>query len=733
MNTLRHCLSVASLTGFATFLTAQDPASTPAASLRESVGLAPATGGFQARGFDYKAQLAADGVTYTPALGDLAPRNLPLRTSLRSVHRGGELLHTARPTQPVADGLRVTYPRGFVRETWDVTPGGMKQSFVFERPLGGDGDLVVRCDWRSELQPHVRDGSTVEFLWPELGGVRVDGVVGIDADGRRIAGSLRLDGGMLEFVLPDAFVDTASFPLVLDPLVGTSFLVYGTGNSQRSDIAVMPASGVSLVVWQQRFSTVDTDVIGQRMSSTGALLAGAFDIETGAVLAAIVSREPRVGAVSQTNQFFVAWRRGSSIFGPWDVYGAQVDASTGVVSAAIPIAATPANEADVAVGGDVSGTDNEAVVVWTTGATVEAAQVNTVAGGVPSVLGAAVLASTSGYARPAISKACGATARFLVAFEQDGPRGIACQYISRNLTLVGSSLLFASGIGDDTRPCVDGDLAEFVVAWEREELPPAGVRNIVCARLNATLSGLTVAQSPTVVAGTTGVDECNPDIALMGIKYGLVYTERTNALTDAVHAVLVNPDCTTCNTNHLLTGFGVDIRQGEPRLAARWVGPNVSDDAIVVFTNSSNSPGFSSDLNAQRWQVLGGGTAPTNLLGGCALGGTNTFTGGPFVTGNPNFKLRVTGADPAALLVLNLGLPSGGLICGSCTATNPLILEAKINVAGTAESAFVVPCDPAFVGFQMESQWISFGTAFTPCPLFTGASLSNRLLFTLGN
>jgi hypothetical protein len=123
---------------------------------------------------------------------------------------------------------------------------------------------------------------------------------------------------------------------------------------------------------------------------------------------------------------------------------------------------------------------------------------------------------------------------------------------------------------------------------------------------------------------------------------------------------------------------------------------------------------------------------PTNLLGGCALGGINTYTG-PFVVGNPDFKFRVTGADPAALVLLNLGLPSGGLICGLCTFTNPVALQLIANVGGVAESAFPVPCDPSLVNFQLESQWLSFGTAFSPCPLVASLSGSNRLLFTLGN
>ena len=60
-------------------------------------------------------------------------------------------------------------------------------------------------------------------------------------------------------------------------------------------------------------------------------------------------------------------------------------------------------------------------------------------------------------------------------------------------------------------------------------------------------------------------------------------------------------------------------------------------------------------------------------------------------------------------------------------------LELKTNVSGTATSLFALPCDPSLVSFQMESQWISIGTAFTPCPLLGGASASNRLLFTLTN
>lgn len=70
---------------------------------------------------------------------------------------------------------------------------------------------------------------------------------------------------------------------------------------------------------------------------------------------------------------------------------------------------------------------------------------------------------------------------------------------------------------------------------------------------------------------------------------------------------------------------------------------------------------------------------------------------------------------------------------GSLRSAAALALELQANVGGTASFVFALPCDPAVVNFQLESQWIRFGTAFSPCPLLGGVSASNRLLFTLTN
>lgn len=734
MNTLCHFLSVAPLMGLTFSLAAQQTPSNaqvadPVTSLSRSVGLASdGSGGFTAIALAYKARLSPSGVEYTPMLGEVAPRNLPLTLRTATLQRGGALLHRAEAVSPTAVGNSVGYDRGFCRETWDVTPQGLKLSWVFDRPLGGDGDLVVRCDWHSELEPRADGESGVDFHWPQIGGVRVDSVVGVDADGRRVRGAVRLVGGALEFVLPDAFVDAATYPLVLDPLIGSAFLVAGGGNTTGSDVAIDQVGGISLVVFQARASTVDMDIFAQRLNSVGSLLGGLINIDSTSAF----TRRPRVGFVALNNRFLVAWEHATSLFAQRDINGVAVNALDGLVSSQEAIAATAANELEPAVGGEATTGDDEALVVWRTDSELRAGQVTVPSTGQPIAFASSILIGTSPYFRvPAISKGVGNGGLLLIVWEELAQ--VRGQYASRNLTLLGPSALLSNTAQANTNPSCDGDNGDYMVCWERTEAASPGNRDIVCARIGGALSGLVVNVAETAVGGVAAVDECEPDIAWMGLRYGLVYTQKQATISDNVRAVLVSPDCSTCNLNHQLLGFGPALREGSPRIAARHVGLATSDDAMITYTESGELPPFSSDIDAQRLQVLGAGTSPVNLLGGCALGGTNTTTGGGFVIGNPNFAFRVTGADPAALLFLNVGLPSGGLICGSCVYTNPVALDLKTNVAGTATSVFALPCDPALVSFQMESQWISFGTAFTPCPLLGGVSASNRLLFTLSN
>lgn len=733
MNTfLRTCLTASTL-GLATFLAAQQPATAAdprvggRASLRDAVGLAATADGLQAIAMDYHADFAAGGVAYTPHLGSAAPRDLPLHWSMREVRRGAELLHRAKPVAPQQHEQSVHYPRGPVLETYDVTARGLKQSFVFAQPIGGDGDLVVRCDWRSELLPQADADGSIDFQWPEVGGVHLGQVVGIDAAGQRAMGSLRLDGSVLELVLPDAFVDVAKYPLVLDPLIGTGFPISTSSDSFESDVAVDPVSGTYLVAFQVRASAPSTYVYAQRTSANGSLLAALVSVDSGGT-----SRHPRVAMLAASQRFLVTWQFSTSPFGPFDIRCAALDLLTGGRSGIVDVAATVANEFDPAVGGDVTTSDDDAVVVWCTDAEMSAAQVTVQATGDPIVNPPLLLGASSTFRRPALNKACGASARFLVVWEEGSPGEVWARYISRNLTQLGTPLLLSSSPLDDTNPSVDGDNGTFLVTWERVESAVPTFRDIVAVVVVGNTSGIAINQPETVVSGVVGEDEMAPDVAYLGSRYALVYVQKISPMYDDVRAVLVNPDCSTCGQNFQLAGIGVNVREGAPRITGRWVGPNVSDVAMVSYSEADRLPPFRSDIVGQLIEAQSNGLPITNVGGACALGGTNGSSGGPFVLGNSSFAFRVTGADPNALLFLSLGFPSGGISCGLCALTNPLAFQFKVNTNGASTSPFPIPCDPAFAGTNFEWQWVSFLTAFNPCPNAPGLSASNRLQATIG-
>jgi hypothetical protein len=77
-------------------------------------------------------------------------------------------------------------------------------------------------------------------------------------------------------------------------------------------------------------------------------------------------------------------------------------------------------------------------------------------------------------------------------------------------------------------------------------------------------------------------------------------------------------------------------------------------------------------------------------------------------------------------------VPAPLVPCGPCLLVSPIVLTFVPNPGtGTVTHAFPVPCDPIFVGFQMDTQWVAFGTAASPCPLFASLSATNILRSTL--
>src|SRR5690606_38484761 len=176
-------------------------------------------------GPDYRATFDREGIRFVPALGRRAPRTVHLRFVPQAVGRRDGSMQTIAAAAPEIRGHDVVYRRGAVTERYELVPRGIEQSFTFSALPEGRGDLVVRGLLTTELPLAEATPDLLRFELPDVGGVIVRDVVGIDANGRRAIGHLRLgdapaaagDMHRVELVLPAAFVDAAALPLVLDP------------------------------------------------------------------------------------------------------------------------------------------------------------------------------------------------------------------------------------------------------------------------------------------------------------------------------------------------------------------------------------------------------------------------------------------------------------------------------------------------------------------------------------
>ncbi len=169
----------------------------------------------------YKASFDGD-VTFVPYLGAAWPDNQPLAWRTASVRVGDVPLTTApRPRRSHSD-FRCEIDHGGVVERWDVLPHGLEQSFVLAaRPVGG-GDLVVTGLVTTPLRGSAVTGEHRAIDFRDAAGtavVRYGEAFAFDARGERTAATTTFAGGSIELRVAAAWLEHATYPVVLDPLL----------------------------------------------------------------------------------------------------------------------------------------------------------------------------------------------------------------------------------------------------------------------------------------------------------------------------------------------------------------------------------------------------------------------------------------------------------------------------------------------------------------------------------
>lgn len=719
-----------------------------------AVGLTRVDGELLGAGPDYRAHFTRGSLSFVPALGRGVERIYPVSFSLDSVSRGAQELYRAPATgvSPEQGDLTVDYRHPGFLESYAIRPEGVELFLTFDQKPAGSGDLVVKGNLSTDLETAFR-GETPGPLTlavaagsGERGGVTVGAVTGIGADGASVAGSLRFDGSSLELVLPAEFVETAAYPMVLDPLFGVEIPAPDTiiWNDSNADVAYNATEDRYLVVWERAFALNDVAIRGVRISGSGASIGGLIPIESSAA----THGKPAVGNFDIPDRFLVAYQGGSSPFGPFDIYARAVDADDGLVSGRLTVASELANEITPDVGSEQGVADDEAIVVWElVGSGTRAALVTVPSAGTPTLAAGGIVVSTSsGDHKPAITNHGSGPGNWLVVWQRfyttpaPGDHDILGRIIDYNGTLLTPETFLAGGVSDEEDPAAaTPDGTNFAVVFEREDVAGDGDNDIYCLPVTFTGTSLTAGPDEILVRGQSNLNEVDPAIDFAEIKYVVAWAENGPFDVfdyDVVGVSLAQGSCKVCESMYFLDSSTVRT-ESRPELFARYsANLTAGDQALVAWQSSGQLPPFSSDVNARRVEAIGTGGPVANLGGGCGLGG-NIGTTGAVALGNPNFSFTLSGANPSASFAALAVSRFGTIVpCGGCNwlvfDSNPGLIFFAIPSGGIASISATIPCAPSAVGMPLYAQWLVDTPGLSPC-FFSNISLSDIVRFTLGN
>ena len=721
----------------------------------ESYGVCVTDGRIRAEGSRYMAVFDRGGIEFTPALGAAAPHDMPLRLTLESIRRGETVIHRVdrvpageagvgeggarfsvrrnavlragdfgiergeaepdgflRVDRAAAgeSGARidekrnlVVYDRGSITERYEAVRDGVEQSFRFaERPVGR-GDLVVRLRVETALSPVAATDldskpETMQFEAHGIGGVSIGAVTGISADGRQAEGHMRYRDGFLELVLPDAFVSSAIYPMVLDPLIGSVFSAQNSNNEDSApDVAFDEATQRYLVVWNRTFSSSNRQIRGRLVDQSGQRLLPSF-IE---ITSSGNSARPAVCSLAASRGFVAVWQQFGSTS---DIQGRLVarDATLGPIT---DIRSTRRTESHPDVSGDPTGQSNRVVVTYKfsdDGIFAHVLEYDSRFGRGSTVRVVGV-GGTSRATNPRISKTGGTNRRSCVVWEEPGTRRV----LARSLSLDGANLSpvinvagFSAGAA---RPAVDGDGTTFLVAYsDRVPSSPTalGVRGVTLTELGG--GSLAVLNRGTIFEDLNSAS-INPTVAVLGgspLQWATAWQGGVNGQDVLIRNVGL--DANAC-------GPVAEVRSSDglitPKMASRTRGGAADGRAFVAFERVRDSAGDS--IFATFYEGAVGGQV-RDVASGCSGGGQLSIDGA-FAHGR-QVDIALSGADQAATLCLfSVGFEGRRtqVPCGPCPLLlGPIRVVVPITAGSASVSGLEVPCDAGLNGVDIDFQFL---------------------------
>jgi hypothetical protein len=709
-----------------------------------------------ARSAGYEARFDAAGM----AFGE--PNSLPaVSLGAREVRRGDARVALADGATHTS-GARVSIERGLgVVEHFDARADGIEHSLVLDGPVGASGDLVVRVELggaNAQLGERLADGSH------QFGDVSYGRLFGIDADGDRVDGDVRLVDGGFELVLPAAFVDTADWPITLDPLIALGSAITlpsGVDNDDfgesdhENDCAYDATTGWYLHVWRRRtkesvagpFGTTITvtkeRVMYRRLSTIGNPVGTELELTNND------SYAPRVASVNRHDTFAVTWLEdvGDETRLMYRVYAASTGVAT---SAAIVIATAPLGEiAYHDLAGESSPSPlvaGRAFVVWVDAAgALELARVDAFSASAPSIGGITTIAAPGLFEtwhQVSVARCTNSEGRLVIAAVREGTltgsRRVVALTIDRNGTVLTAPATISGPDIEVLNPSVDGGGAapsRWVVAWDE------GAAGFFGATFDLRAAALQVVDSPSVAltAGTavtlgTASQEFQPSV---GWRPGMAIVAARNEsdidvrmLCDTTAAVGEAPSTVFASSN---SGF-LHTSGGLPTVVLRSSGGNTSEhEGLILWRRAEVSTVNDSEFEIwrRRYDAFDPNATTSILALGCGNVGVIDVPTPPAI-GNPDFRIELTGAKPgAAIAILNIAAPAPLATCGPCSFAALETLFILPIVGGEATKALPIPCNAALAGAKADVQWIVYEPGIAPCTPVPDFGATGLLRLTL--
>lgn len=196
--------------------------------------------------------------------------------TLSAVKLGDERVEfTSAPTVKAADDAVCYYYGDILSESYTSLPKGIAQCWVIDRRPRSPGDITIEATMRS---PHQVTSSLSGLEFLSKHGRRVlsyGAVTVIDSRGRTCGSMPEVHDGTLTITIPGDYLETAEFPILVDPVVGPEAPVcpsFGPAPMNQENVKIAASPYGYLAVWQDNRGTRGIDIFGCRISPTGEVL-----------------------------------------------------------------------------------------------------------------------------------------------------------------------------------------------------------------------------------------------------------------------------------------------------------------------------------------------------------------------------------------------------------------------------------------------------------------------------